>query len=289
MKAIKELSNHREISEKRISQLEDIARELRLKTVEMVWKIGTERKAHPGPALSIADIVTALYFEVMNIDANNPTWHQRDRFVLSKGHACPIVYAALAKLGYFDARHLDTLRHLDSILQGHPDMKKTPGIDFTVGSLGHGLSAGIGMAIAGKWIDKNNSYVYVVLGDGELQEGLIWEAAMSAGKYKLDNLIVIVDCNGWQSCGSVAETLDMEPLGAKWEAFGWKTQKINGHSIKEILSAIESAKLPNEKPTVILAETIKGKGVSYMENDNSWHQKAPTDEQMKIAEQELGK
>ena len=287
MKTIKKLSNHGELSVKRLSELEDVARELRLKTVEMIWKSGSERKAHPGPALSIADIVTSLYFEVMNIDAKNPLWHKRDRFVLSKGHACPIVYAALAKLGYFDMKHLDTLRHLDSILQGHPDMRKTPGIDFTAGSLGHGLSLGTGMALAGKYIDKKEYYVYVILGDGELQEGLVWEGMMTASKYRLDNLIAFVDCNGWQSCGSIKETMPMDSIRDKWHAFGWNILEIDGHDIKAILSAIDAAKRCKEKPSVILARTIKGKGVSYMEDDNSWHQKAPDDEQMRIAEMEL--
>ena len=289
MKDMQNVPTQRMLSESRIRNLEEIARELRLKAVEVVWKSGPDRKAHPGPALSIADIVTALYFEVMRIDCHNPAWQDRDRFVLSKGHACPIVYAALAKLGFFDGKHLGSLRQLDSILQGHPDMKKTPGVDFTAGSLGHGLSIGVGMAIAGKWIDKKDYSVYVVLGDGELQEGLVWEAAMSAYKYKLDNLITFVDCNGWQSCGTVAETMPTKSLAQKWSAFGWKTIEIGGHDYREIIDAIGLAKRSKGRPSVILAETVKGKGVSYMENDNSWHQKAPTDEQMRIAERELGR
>ena len=275
------------VDEKRIAELEDIARELRLKTVETLWKIGSARKGHPGPALSIADIVTALYFEAMNIDPANPTWDDRDRFVLSKGHACPIVYAALAKLGYFKEEHLATLRHVDSMLQGHPDMRKTPGIDITTGSLGHGLSLAAGMALAGKYIGKKEYYVYVILGDGELQEGLIWEGVMTASKYRLCNLIAFVDCNGWQSCASVKETMPMGTIKNKWDVFGWNTLEVDGHDMREILSAVDAAKGCEEKPTVILARTIKGKGVSYMEDDNSWHQKAPSDEQMKIAEQEL--
>jgi len=275
------------IDEELISKLEDLSREIRFETVETLWKIGDKRKGHPGPALSIADIVTTLYFEVMNIDPLNPSWEARDRFILSKGHACPVVYVALAKRGYFKKECLPTLRHINSILQGHPDMRKTPGVDMTAGSLGHGLSLAVGMGIAAKFIDKKDYHVYVILGDGELQEGIIWEAVMTANKYRLDNLIVFVDCNDWQSCGSVSETMPLNPIGAKWQAFGWRVIEIDGHDIGQILSAIYSAKEQQEKPTVILARTIKGKGVSYMENDNSWHQKAPDDEQMKIAGREL--
>jgi transketolase len=223
----------------------------------------------------------------MNIDPGNPLWPERDRLVLSKGHACPIVYAALAKKGYFKEESLSSLRHIDSFLQGHPDMRKTPGIDTTTGSLGHGLSLGVGMAMAGKLIDHASYKVYVILGDGELQEGLIWEAAMAANKYHPNNLIAFVDCNGRQSGGSINEIMPLGLLSEKWHSFGWSVLEIDGHDIRQILNAIKAAQDIKENPVVILAQTTKGKGVSYMENDNSWHQKTPSDEQMKIAEMEL--
>jgi len=269
-----------------VKNLENIARKIRLQIVEMAYLAGPDRRGHPGPALSIADLVVALFFHVMRIDPKNPMWPERDRFILSKGHASMVLYSALAEKGYFDKDILKTFRHVDSILQGHPDMRKTPGVDMTTGSLGHGLAAGVGMAIAGK-IDNRDYHVFVILGDGETQEGLVWEAAMAAPHYKLDHLVAIIDYNGWQSCARVEETICLNPIVEKWSSFGWNVIEINGHSMRQIISALNLAVLHRGSPTVIIAHTIKGKGVSYMENDNSWHQKAPTLEQLEIARQEL--
>lgn len=266
--------------------LEEIARRIRLQIVEMAYQAGSERRGHPGPALSITDIVVALFFHVMRIDRKNPHWPERDRFILSKGHASMLLYSILAERGFFPHETLKTFRHVDSILQGHPDMRKTPGVDMTTGSLGHGLSAGVGMALAGK-IDRRDYHVFVVLGDGEIQEGLVWEAAMAASHYRLDHLVAIIDCNRWQSCGRVEDTISPGPLLEKWCSFGWNVLEIDGHSMPEILSALELAVRHRSSPTVIIAHTTKGKGISYMEDDNSWHQKAPTLEQLEIARREL--
>jgi len=269
-----------------IRSLEYQARKIRYEIVRVASLMGEERRAHPGPALSITDIMVALYYGVMKIDPYNPHWENRDRLILSKGHACLVLYTILSDLGYFDRRHLDTLRHIGSILQGHPDMRKTPGIDMTTGSLGNGLGLGLGIALAAK-IDGRSYHTYVIIGDGESQEGVIWEAAQTAVKYNLDNLTAFLDVNGWQSCGSVLETMPGQRNRERWEAFGWNVININGHSFTEILTAIEAARNYKEKPTIILANTIKGKGISYMENDNSWHQKAPSAEQLEIARREL--
>ena len=271
----------------KIARLEDIARQLRLLTMEIAWKLGARRKSHAGPALSIADIVAALYFDVMRIDPRRTDWPARDRLILSKGHACPVLYAALALRGYFDREHLFTLRHVNSILQGHPDMRKTPGVDMTAGSLGNGLGAGVGMAIAGKLIDRLDYKVHVIVGDGECNEGLIWESAMAAGKFNLNNLIALIDCNGWQSCGTIEEIMPMGSLSEKWRAFGWNIIEIDGHDMAQILEALEAAGRNENGPTAIMARTIKGKGVSFMENDNLWHLHYPTDEQWRIAREEL--
>ena len=269
-----------------INKLEEKARELRYEIVKMSYEVGSERKAHPGPALSITDLVVALFYQVMKIDSKDPAWKDRDRFILSKGHACLALYATLADLGYFPKSNLPTVRHIGSILQGHPDMRKTPGVDMTTGSLGHGLGAGVGMALGTK-LDRIDCYIYVQLGDGELNEGIVWEAAECASKYALDNLIAIVDENGFQSCGSTKDIMPLKNIINKWEAFGWITQEIDGHNMKEILSSLYWARKKEKEPKVIIAHTIKGKGVSFMENDNSWHQKALTLEQMRIAEKEL--
>jgi len=272
-------------------ELKFLAAKIRLETVDVVYRLGAKRKAHPGPALSIADIITVLYFEVMRIDPARPDWDERDRFVLSKGHACPVLYVALSQRGYFSKKVLFTLRHINSMLQGHPDMTKTPGIDMTAGSLGHGLSLATGIALSAKKIDKKSYYVYVILGDGELQEGLVWEGAMAAGNFGLDNLVAFVDCNDWQSSKSipVSKLMPVEPLRQKWEAFNWQVEEIDGHDISQIIGAVRHAQKKKSKPTVILAKTIKGKGVSFMENDNSWHQKSLSDEEMEIARMELMK
>lgn len=267
-----------------ITELREMARLLRRDIIDIAYLAGGP--SHPGPALSIADIVCALYFHIMYIDPCNPGWEDRDRLVLSKGHACPAVYAALAERGYFDKAWLTTVRRLDSRLQGHPDMNKTPGIDITSGSLGNGLSLGLGMALALKLLRKKCG-VFVILGDGELQEGMIWEAVMAASAQKADNLIAIVDYNHYQSCGGTDEIISMEPMRAKWESFNWNVFEINGHDIEEIVSRLEMAKQFAGRPTVIIAHTVKGKGVSFMESDNSWHQKIPTKEQYDTALREL--
>jgi transketolase len=244
---------------------------IRCDIIEMICTAGA---GHPGGSLSAADVVTALYFRLMRIDPQNPGWPDRDRFILSKGHACPVWYAALAERGYFDKKHLATLRRLGSILQGHPDMHKTPGVDMTVGSLGHGFSAGLGMALAGK-LRKKDYHVWVVIGDGESQEGSIWEAAMAAPKWKLDNLTVILDRNHLQNDYCVDDEMPIEPVADKWRAFNWHVEAIDGHSMEQVVAALEAAKARTGVPTAIIAETVKGKGVSFMENVADWHGKAP--------------
>jgi transketolase len=271
----------------RVKRLEDQARRVRADILKMTHDVGAAHKGHPGGALSAADLVTALYFDVMNVDPANPGDPDRDRFILSKGHTCPVLYAALGLKGYFDRSNYQTFRTVGGILQGHPDMKKTPGVDMTAGSLGHGLSAGLGMALAGR-IDRRSYRTYVVLGDGECQEGLVWEAAMAAGHYGVGTLTAVVDVNGLQSCFPVVETLAMEPFADKWRAFRWNAIEIDGHDMGQILTALEGAAAETARPTVILARTVKGKGVSFMENDNVWHQKAPNDEQYRQALSELG-
>ena len=264
--------------------LEAMARKLRMTIIYMLYKIGLDYKGHPGPALSIADIMTCLYFKVLNIDPINPKWPNRDRFVLSKGHACPALYAALSLRGFFDEKHLYSFRHIGSILQGHPDMRKTPGIDMTTGSLGHGLSIGVGMALAAK-MDNKPFKTYVLLGDGEMQEGLVWEASMAAGHYKLENLVAIIDRNRWQSCDLVERTMNIEPLSNKLDSFNWKVVEIDGHNMKEICIALSTPH--NNRPLAIIANTTKGKGVSFMEENNSWHQRPITKQEFEKAISEL--
>jgi transketolase len=266
-----------------IEELEKMAAVIRCDIIEMIC---TAAAGHPGGSLSSADIVTALYFRIMRIDPEDPGWPDRDRFILSKGHACPVWYAALAERGYFDKAHLATLRRLDSILQGHPTMNKTPGIDMTVGSLGHGLSAGLGMALSGK-LRKKDYHVWVIIGDGESQEGSIWEAAMAASKWKLDNLTAILDYNHLQNDDSVDKVMPIDPLIDKWKAFGWHVIEIDGHNMKEIVDALEAAKAFKGMPTMIVANTVKGKGVSFMENVCEWHGKAPCQEEADKALAEL--
>ena len=245
---------------------------------DIITMIHTAQAGHPGGSLSAADIVTALYFRIMRLDPADPNWPDRDRFILSKGHACPVWYAALAERGFFDKAHLATLRKLDSILQGHADMKKTPGIDMTVGSLGQGISAGLGMALAGK-LHGRDYHVYVMIGDGESQEGSVWEAAMAAPRWKLDNLTVIVDNNGIQNDTFTDDIMPVEPLADKWRAFSWNVIEIDGHKMEEIVPALESVKTIKGIPTVIIAKTVKGRGVSFMENVPAWHGAAPNDAQ----------
>lgn len=249
--------------------------------------IGTfnAKSGHPGGSLSAADMFTYLYFKEMNVDPHNPSWEDRDRFVLSKGHCCPSLYAVLALKGFFDWSELEKLRHVGAMLQGHPDMKGTPGIDMSSGSLGQGISAACGMALAAK-MDNKSYRVYTVLGDGECEEGEVWEAAMFAGHKGLSNLTVIVDCNGLQIDGTTAQVGGVEPLDTKFEAFGFDTVIINGHDFDEIEDALKKAK-ESDKPFAIIMKTVKGKGVSFMENEVGWHGKATNAEEYKVAMAEL--
>lgn len=243
------------------------------------------KSGHPGGSLSAADVFTYLYFKEMNVDPSRPDWADRDRFVLSKGHCCPSLYAILALKGYFDWSELESLRHVGAMLQGHPDMKGTPGIDMSSGSLGQGVSAACGMALAAK-IDKKDYRVYTVLGDGECEEGEVWEAAMFAGHHGLDNLTVIVDCNGLQIDGTTEEVGGVEPLDTKFESFGFDTAIIDGHDFDAIEGAMAQAK-SSDKPFAIIMKTVKGKGVSFMEDQVGWHGKATNAEEFKIAMAEL--
>lgn len=267
----------------RINELKAIAAQIRSKILE-----GTHAASsgHPGGSLSIADILSYLYFEEMNVDPTNPKWDGRDRLVLSKGHTAPALYATLAQKGFFDAGEIKNLRNINSFLQGHPDMKGTPGVDMTTGSLGLGFSAACGMALAAK-IDNKSHRVYAIVGDGESQEGQIWEAAMFAAHYKLDNLCLIIDWNGLQIDGPVAEVMNPTPHDKKLEAFGFNVINIDGHDFEEIDNAFKAAKAVKGKPTAIIAKTIKGKGISFMENQVSWHGSAPNDEQYEKAVAEI--
>jgi transketolase len=266
-----------------IPELEKMAKQLRRHVITMIATAGS---GHPGGSLSAADIVTALYFKVMRHDPKNPQWPDRDRFVLSKGHAAPILYAALAECGYFPVEELSTLRKLDSRLQGHTDRTLTPGVEMSAGSLGQGLSYGIGIALAGR-LDKRDYHVYVLLGDGECEEGQVWEAAMFAPHHSVDNLTAIVDHNDLQLDGRVCDIMGIEPLVDKWRAFNWNVLEINGHDIKEILQALKKAREIKGKPTVIIAHTIKGKGVSFMEGNVDFHGKAPSPQETEQALKEL--
>ncbi|CUH97777.1 putative transketolase N-terminal section [Propionispora sp. 2/2-37] len=269
-----------------IAALKKTARQVRIDIINMLQATGT---GHPGGALSMVELLTVLYFEKMNINPREPKWQDRDRFILSKGHAAPGLYAILAARGFFPKSELSTLRKFKSILQGHPDMKVTPGVDMSSGSLGQGLSVANGMALSGK-LDHKGYRVYVLLGDGELQEGQVWESVMSAAHYKLDNLTVFVDCNGLQINGSNEEVMGVQPVAGKFAAFGWNVLEIDGHNMPDIAEAIDAAMACKEKPTVIVAKTVKGKGVSFMENQVSWHGAVPNQEQtaQAIAELERG-
>ena len=265
--------------------LKRLANNVRLGIIEGVYAAGC---GHPGGSLSIADIITYLYFEELNIDPKNPKWEARDRFVLSKGHTAPALYAVLAERGYFEKSYLKTLRQADSNLQGHPDMKGTPGVDMTTGSLGLGISAACGMALSGK-VYGNDYRVYAILGDGETEEGQVWEAAMFAAHYKLDNLCAFVDWNGLQIDGPIAEVMNPAPHDEKFRAFGWHVISIDAHDFNQIEAALNEAKTVKGKPTMIIAKSVKGKGVSYMENACEWHGAAPKEEQYNIAIAELNK
>ena len=267
----------------RIKELKRISANIKLGALEAVFSASS---GHPGGSLSISDILSYLYFEEMNIDPRDPKKADRDRFVLSKGHTAPALYAALAERGYFPREDLKTFRHIDSYLQGHPDMKGTPGVDMTTGSLGLGFSAACGMALSAK-ISGESYRVYSVLGDGESEEGQVWEAAMFAAHKKLDNLCIFLDYNGLQIDGPISEVNDPSPLDSKFEAFGWNVLVIDGHDIEAIDSAVKAAKACKGKPTAIICRTVKGKGVSFMENSVKWHGSAPNEEQYKQAGSEI--
>jgi transketolase len=266
-----------------VPELEKTAKQLRRHVIEMIATAGS---GHPGGSLSAADIVTALYFKVMRHNPKSPQWTDRDRFILSKGHAAPILYAALAEGGYFPVEELSTLRKLGSRLQGHTDRTLTPGVEMSAGSLGQGLSFGIGVALAAR-LDKRDYHVYVLLGDGECEEGQVWEAAMSAPHFRIDNLTAIVDHNGIQLDGKCCDIMALESLADKWRAFNWHVIEIDGHDMSQILPALEEAGKTTLRPTVIIAHTVKGKGVSFMENNVSFHGKAPNAQEAEIALKEL--
>ena len=254
----------------------------------IVTAVHSAKAGHPGGSLSAADIFTYLYFEEMNIDPKNPKMEGRDRFVLSKGHTAPGLYSALANRGYFPVEDLKTLRHLGSYLQGHPCMQETPGVDMSSGSLGQGISAAVGMALAGK-MDQKDYRVYTLLGDGEIQEGQVWEASMFAGHRKLDNLVVIVDNNGLQIDGKIDDVCSPYPIDKKFEAFNFHVINIDGNDMEQLAAAFKEARETKGMPTAIIAKTVKGKGVSFMENNAGWHGKAPNDEEYAIAKSDLAK
>jgi transketolase len=267
-----------------VMQLEEIAREVRIDIVTMLHQAGS---GHLGGSLSATDLLVALFFSKMNLNPLEPSWPGRDRFILSKGHAAPVYYAILAKLGFFDRRELFTLRKFGSCLQGHPDARCTPGVEVCTGSLGQGLSIANGMALAHQ-LDGNPARIYVLLGDGEVQEGQVWEAAMTAAHYRLDNLTAILDNNRLQIDGFVADIMNIEPLADKWRAFGWHTTTIDGHHMPGILEALDQAKEVKGRPSIILANTVKGKGVSIFENKAKYHGVAPNNEELALALKELG-
>ena len=269
---------------KSLDELKSISTEIRKDIVKMLTESAS---GHPGGSLSATDIMTVLFFKEMNIDPNNEKDPNRDRFVLSKGHAAPVLYSTLARRGYFPVEELSTLRKFKSRLQGHPSIQYLPGIDMSTGSLGQGISAAVGMALAGK-IDKKDYRVYTILGDGELEEGQVWEASMCAAHYKLNNLTAFIDFNGLQIDGDITKVMNPCPIDKKFEAFGWNVLVIDGHNYEEIINAIEKAKECKDKPTAVVCKTIKGKGVSFMENQAEWHGIAPSREQCEAALKELG-
>ena len=271
------------MDKKEITELKKTAVKLRIGAIEAVYSAAS---GHPGGSLSCADILTTLYFERMRVDPNKPRDPARDRFVLSKGHCSPALYSALSLKGFFPRDDLKLFRSISAHYSGHPDMRYVPGVDMSTGSLGQGISTAVGMAMAGK-MRAEDYRVYSVMGDGEQEEGQVWEAAMSAAKYKLDNLCVFVDCNGLQIDGRVSDVMPIEPLNRKYEAFGWNVIEINGHDFEEIIAALDAAERCKGKPSVILARTVKGKGVSFMEDNAGWHGKAPNDEQYRAAIREL--
>ena len=273
------------ISDRRIRELEELANLARKRIVKMICKAGS---GHPGGSLSAIDIITALYFEVMQHDPKRPYWEQRDRFVLSKGHAAPALYATLAQAGYFPPEELDSLRQIGTRLQGHPDMKRLPGIEMSTGSLGQGMATAVGMAMGLK-LDKRTNRVFCMIGDGEAEEGSIWEAGMAAAHFKCDNLTVFLDRNELQIDGPTEKIMSLEPLPDKWLAFRWNVIEINGHDFKEIIKAVEAAKKKKGKPTMIIAHTVKGQGVSFMQGSLKFHGKAPTADELCKAIEDLEK
>ncbi len=266
-----------------VRKLEDMAKQLRIDVVEMIHCRG---QGHPGGSLSPAEIMSVLFFHHLRLDPQKPQWEQRDRFILSKGHASAILYAALARKGYLPFEELENWGCIGSRLQGHPDRLKTPGVEMTTGCLGHGINIGAGLCLAGK-LKGLDYYTYILLGDGELQAGILWEGAMLAAKYKLSRLIAIVDYNGVQLDGTIEEIMPLEPLRSKWESFGWAVLEIDGHSVPEVLAALDKARANGNKPTVIIAHTVKGKGVSFMEGKAAWHGRAINDEEYQQAMEEL--
>jgi len=271
-----------EYAEEQVEELKQRANNIRKLIVQMLCKAGS---GHPGGSLSAADLITALFFSVLRHDPKRPDWPERDRFHMSKGHCCPLWYAVLAESGYFPVDKLWTLRKLGSTLQGHPD-RRTPGVEVASGSLGQGLSVALGMSLAAK-MDKLAYRVYCLLGDGEIQEGNIWEAAMACAHFKRDNICAILDYNGFQIDGKTADVMSLEPIADKWRSFGWHTVEINGHNMKQILAAYDEAASTRGKPTIIIARTIKGKGISFMENVCDFHGRSPTKEETDRALNEL--
>jgi transketolase len=266
-----------------VAEMAAIAKRLRRHIITMLGKAGS---GHPGGSLSAVEILTTLYFKVLRHKPQDPNWPERDRFILSKGHAAPVLYAVLAECGYFPVAELATLRQIDSRLQGHTDRTRTPGVEMSAGTLGQGLSFAIGVALAGR-LNAKDYRTYVLLGDGECDVGQVWEGAMSAAHFKVDNLVAIVDKNGQQLDGWTRDIMNLDPFPAKWQAFGWQVIEVDGHSLPQLLQAFDQAKLVKGQPTVIIAHTIKGKGVSFMENNNDFHGKAPNAEEVKRALKEL--
>ena len=271
------------MDKKRVTELSIIANNVRKHALTAVYSAAS---GHPGGSLSVADVLTLLYFEVMNVDPKNPKMEDRDRFVLSKGHTAPALYGVLAEKGFIPKEDIKTFRNVNSYLQGHPDMNKVPGVDMSTGSLGQGVSAAGGMALAAK-LDNKDYRVYSVLGDGELEEGQVWEQAMFAAHYKLDNFTIFVDNNGLQIDGDISKVMNPNPIDKKFEAFGWHVIKVSAHNFEELMAAVDEAKATKGQPTAIIMKSVKGKNVSFMENNSGWHGSAPNEEQYNQAIAEL--
>jgi transketolase len=272
------------LTPEKITELDELARQLRVDSLRLIHRRGA---GHPGGALSAAEIMAVLYFHQLNLDPTHPDWEQRDRFILSKGHASALLYSALARRGYFAFSELDNWGELDCPHQGHPDRLKTPGVDMTSGLLGHGVAIGVGLALAAR-LKKQSYRTFILLGDGECQGGIVWEGAVTAAKYRLSNLTAILDNNGVQLDGTVQEVMPLEPIADKWKACGWHVIEINGHSVREVAEALDLAGEIHDRPAIIIAHTTKGKGVSFMENQSYWHGNVPDAGQLKRALMELG-